>query len=42
MRLHHEFDAAMLATQLPEQPDYARVNSFLLKARRTALAEEAG
>jgi len=38
--LHAEFDAAFAATALPDRPDYARVNAFLLKARRLALAEE--
>lgn len=32
--LHHEFDAALAATTLPERPDYERVNAFLIKARR--------
>lgn len=32
--LHREFDAAFAATKLPEQPDYERVNAFLIKARR--------
>lgn len=33
--LHKEFDAAWVKTRLPEHPDYDRVNSFLLKARRS-------
>ena len=35
LRLHEEFDAACATTQLPERPDYARVNAFLIKARRS-------
>ena len=34
--LHRQFDEAFATTQLPEQPDYARVNAFLIKARRNA------
>jgi hypothetical protein len=34
VRLHEEFDAAFAATRLPERPDYAGVNAFLIKARR--------
>lgn len=33
--LHREFDAAFETTRLPEQPDYGRVNSFLVRARRS-------
>lgn len=35
--LHREFDAAFAATTLPERPDYARANEFLVRARRSAL-----
>ena len=35
--LHRAFDAAFAATHLPARPDYARVNAFLLRARRSAL-----
>ncbi len=34
LELHKEFDAAFAETKLPEQPDYERVNAFLIKARR--------
>lgn len=34
LSLHKEFDAAFATTRLPERPDYARANAFLLKARR--------
>ena len=34
VKLHEEFDAAFLGTTLPERPDYARVNDFLVRARR--------
>jgi predicted nucleotidyltransferase len=35
LRLHREFDAAFAATHLPERPDYAQANAFLIKARRS-------
>lgn len=34
LRLHQEFDEAYASTELPERPDYAWANEFLLKARR--------
>lgn len=37
LSLHREFDAAFENTKLPERPDYARANEFLIKARRAAL-----
>jgi predicted nucleotidyltransferase len=37
--LHHDFDAALGATKLPERPDYERANEFLIRARRLALGE---
>jgi hypothetical protein len=40
LQLHREFDAAFVATALPERPDYARVNAFLLRARRSMVARE--
>jgi hypothetical protein len=40
LALHRDFDAAFAATTLPERPDYARVNDFLIKARRSAAAVE--
>ncbi|QOV91324.1 nucleotidyltransferase domain-containing protein [Humisphaera borealis] len=40
LSLHKEFDAAAVATTLPELPDYARANDLLLKARRLATAGE--
>jgi len=33
--LHREFEAAYLATKLPERPDYGRANALLVEARRT-------
>lgn len=36
-QLHKEFEAAFVKSTLPEHPDYDRVNSFLLKARRSML-----
>jgi hypothetical protein len=35
LRLHREFDAALARTSLPERPDYARANEFLIAARRS-------
>jgi hypothetical protein len=35
LRLHREFDATYAQTRLPERPDYARVDAFLLRARRS-------
>lgn len=34
LQLHGEFDRAFEATRLPERPDYAAVNAFLIRARR--------
>jgi hypothetical protein len=38
--LHAQFDRALEETKLPERPDYERVNEFLVKARRLAVAGE--
>jgi hypothetical protein len=38
--LHKEFNTALETTKLPQRPDYERVNEFLIRARRRALAEE--
>jgi predicted nucleotidyltransferase len=38
--LHKEFNAAFETTKLPERPDYERANTFLIRARRLALAED--
>jgi hypothetical protein len=35
LALHREFDAAAETTKLPDRPDYARANAFLLKARQS-------
>lgn len=35
--LHRQFDAAFERSSLPERPDYAWVNRFLIRARRSAL-----
>lgn len=35
LELHRRFDAALAKSPLPERPDYARVNAFLLKARKS-------
>ncbi len=34
VRLHEQFDAALACSPLPERPDYAAANAFLIKARR--------
>ncbi|HKV38842.1 MAG TPA: nucleotidyltransferase domain-containing protein [Blastocatellia bacterium] len=33
VELHKRFDEAFLATALPDRPDYARANTFLIRAR---------
>jgi hypothetical protein len=33
-RLHREFDEVFASTQLPERPDYAWANEYLLRAMR--------
>jgi predicted nucleotidyltransferase len=38
-RLHHEFNASLGATNLPERPDYEKANTFLIEARRSSLSE---
>lgn len=37
LALHREFDAAYASTCLPERPDYAWANDFLVRARRSAV-----
>ncbi len=39
IELHKQFDAAVESSPLPERPDYAAANEFLLKARRSALED---
>ena len=34
LSLHKDFEAAFVSTRLPDRPDYAWANEFLLKARR--------
>jgi len=36
MELQHHFEQALVATRLPERPDYETANQFLLEARRQA------
>jgi hypothetical protein len=38
--LHAKFDQAVVASNLPERPDYERANDFLIRARRQAISEE--
>jgi hypothetical protein len=40
LALHVELNEALATTPLPERPDYAAANAFLLRARRAALSEE--
>lgn len=40
LALHEEFDAAFRSSNLPERPDYERVNAFLIDARRHAYESE--
>jgi predicted nucleotidyltransferase len=37
LNLHKELDGAFAATRLPDRPDYAKANAFLIKARRSML-----
>jgi len=37
LALQSQFDAAFTTTTLPEQPDRARANAFLIRARRSSL-----
>ncbi|HEX8391516.1 MAG TPA: nucleotidyltransferase domain-containing protein [Longimicrobium sp.] len=37
LALHREFDAAYASTTLPEAPDYAWANDYLVRARRAAV-----
>jgi hypothetical protein len=37
LRLQKEFDGAYASPRLPERPDYARANEFLLKAKKEML-----
>ena len=40
LELHGRFDAALQKTSLPERPDYAAANDWLLRARRSRVAGE--
>jgi predicted nucleotidyltransferase len=37
LALHREFEEAFRATKLPDEPDYARANGLLIKARRSTV-----
>jgi predicted nucleotidyltransferase len=39
LQLHREFDQAYAVTRLPERPDYAWANAFLIRARRSTVAD---
>jgi len=38
LRLHEDFEAAFMNTNLPERPDYAAANDFLVRARRSMVS----
>jgi uncharacterized protein len=40
LALHAELNEALANTPLPQRPDYAAANAFLLRARRAALSDE--
>lgn len=40
LALHRELDEALRITSLPEHPDYAKANTFLIRARRHAASME--
>jgi uncharacterized protein len=40
LALHRELDQALQCTELPEHPDYARANEFLIRARRIAASPD--
>ena len=37
LSLHKRFDAALDTSPLPEKPDYAAANDWLIRARRSVL-----
>ena len=37
MALQRQFEAAFERTDLPDRPDYERINDFLVRARRLAI-----
>lgn len=41
-QLHHDFEAALAKTTLPERPDYEAANRFLIHARRSQVCGGAG
>jgi uncharacterized protein len=42
LELHRDFDAALPVSELPPRPDYARVEAFLLRARRSRVIGSEG
>lgn len=38
LELHRAFDVALADTRLPDRPDYAAANAFLIRARRSAIS----
>jgi hypothetical protein len=40
LSLHRELDEALASTPLPEHPDYAAANDYLIRARRFAASPE--
>jgi uncharacterized protein len=39
LKLHQDFDQAFATTSLPERPDYASANNFLLRSRRSMVKD---
>ncbi len=39
LKLHQDFDQAFATTSLPERPDYASANNFLLRSRRSMVED---
>jgi uncharacterized protein len=39
LKLHQDFDQAFATTSLPERPDYASANDFLLRSRRSMVKD---
>lgn len=40
LQLHHDFDRTFATTHLPEHPDYAQANAFLIRARQSMVSGE--
>jgi hypothetical protein len=40
LALHRDFDAAYASSRLPDRPDYAWANDYLVRARKSAVSKE--